>query len=109
MKNFVAVGDTVTVPAAAATESGAGVLVGALFGVAVNAAALGAPLQLMTTGIFDLPKTSAQAWTIGARVYWDAENSRVTTGASGNTLIGVAAAVAANPSPRGLVRLNGSF
>lgn len=58
-------------------------------------------------GVFDLPKTSAQAWTVGAKIYWDSANGLATTTASGNSLIGTALAAAANPSATGRVRLNG--
>ena len=66
MRNYVQPGNTVTVTAPYSVLSGAGVLVGSLFGVA-------------------------------------------STSATGNTRIGVALAVAANPSGIGRVRLNGSF
>lgn len=107
--NLKSVGDNITVPAPAAVSSGDGVLVGALFGIAVADAENGADVVLATRGVYTLPKTSAQAWTVGAKVYWDKANGVATTAASGNTLIGVAAAVAANPSAEGDVRLNGSF
>lgn len=107
--NLKSAGDNITVPAPADVASGAGVLVGALFGIAVADAANGADVVLATRGIYTLPKTSAQAWTVGAKVYWDNTNKVCTTSASGTTLIGVAAAAAANPSAAGDVRLNGSF
>ncbi|MFD2030608.1 capsid cement protein [Ancylobacter dichloromethanicus] len=40
-------------------------------------------------------------------MYFDATNKVATTTASGNSLIGVAMAAAANPSATGRVRLNG--
>ena len=107
--NFKSIGVQVTVPAPAAVSSGDGVLVGSLFGVAATDAENGADVAIGTTGIWSLPKTSAQAWTVGARIYWDDSESECTTTASGNKLIGVATAAAVNPSATGLVRLNGSF
>ena len=60
-------------------------------------------------GVFDLPKTSAQAWTAGAPIYWDPAEAEATSAAdAGNVLIGCAAAAAANPSATGRVRLNGA-
>ena len=108
MKNYVQDGEVVALPAPYDVASGGGFLVGSLFAVAVNAAASGATVQGMTRGVISLSKTSAQAWTIGAKVYWDNTAKEVTTTASGNTLIGVALATAANPSATGLVRLNGT-
>lgn len=106
MKNFVQAGDNITVPAPAAVLSGDLVLIGSLFGIANAAAAEGADVVLATEGVFTLPKTSAQAWTVGAKVYWDATNAVATTTASGNTQIGHAVAVAGNPSAIGTVRLS---
>lgn len=96
MKNYVDSGDTVTLTAPAAVASGAGVLIGSLFGVAQNAAENGASLVIVTKGVFDLTKVGSQAWTVGAKVYWDAGNARCTTVASGNTLIGVATEAVGN-------------
>lgn len=107
MKNYVQDGVNITVAAPAAVTSGAGVLVGTLFGVASTDAAESAQVVIVTTGVFELPKTSAQAWTVGAALYWDNTNKVVTTASSGNTLIGKAVAAAANPSATGIVRLDG--
>lgn len=106
MKNFIQSGAIVTVAAPAAVSSGDLVLVGALFGVASTDAASGDPVEIATRGVFELPKTSAQAWTQGALIYRDASTGLATTTASGNTLIGHAVAAAANPSATGAVRLS---
>ena len=106
MKNFVKSGRTIDVPAPAAIASGDLVVVGSLFGVAYADADVGAYVELATEGVFNLPKTSEQAWTVGAKVYWDGANKVATTVASGNTLIGHAVEPAANPSAFGTVRLS---
>lgn len=107
MKNFTQTGDIVTVAAPAAVSSGDGVLVGTLFGVAATDAESGADVAIKTTGVFTLPKTSAQAWTVGALIYWDPDDKVATTVSTDNALIGKALAIAANPSGTGVVRLNG--
>lgn len=107
MKNFISPGDVVTVPAPYDVASGAGALVGTLFGIAAFAAVSGAPVEIRTRGVFDTAKNSAEAWTVGAKVYWDNTNKVVTTTATSNTEIGKAVDVAANPSGIGRVRLNG--
>jgi len=89
--------------------SGGGMLVGSIFGVARDDALSGAAVKARVTGVYSLAKVSAQAWTVGVRAYWDDAAKLVTTVSGGNTLIGVAVAVAANPSATGSVRLNGSF
>jgi predicted RecA/RadA family phage recombinase len=111
MMNKNSSGNIVGVPAPRALNSGDGALVGSLFGVAVGAAASGASVQLDTKGVFTLPKNSAEAWTVGEPLYWDDTNHVVTASSNtgANPKIGVALAVAANPSSSGVIRLNGSF
>jgi len=110
MKNFEANGEVMTVTAASAVVSGQGLLVGSIFGVAAADAGTGEQVAVNLTGVYELPKAPSQAWSQGATIYWDAENSRCTTTASGNTRIGVAwAAVAGGAGDViGHVRLNGA-
>lgn len=109
MRNYITPGEHVTITAAAAITSGQPVLVGDLFGVAQGDADISEDVVIVRRGVFELPKTGAQAWTVGAKIYWDAGNSACTTTASGNKLIGVAVAVAANPSATGRVLLDGTI
>jgi len=90
MKNFIGVGNRVTLTATAAIASGQPVLIGSLFGIAENFAAIGDPLVLVLNGIFDLSKTASQAWTVGQLIYWDVATSRVTNVVATNKLVGVA-------------------
>lgn len=106
MKNFVQPGRIVSVTAPAAVKSGEFVVVGSLFGIACADAAEGSPVEIATEGVFELPKVNAQAWTAGAKIYWDATEKIATTTASSNTLFGHAVEPAANPSPFGRVRLS---
>lgn len=105
MKNFVQPGDTVNVTAPATVASGAGVLVGAVFGIAAFDAASGASVEIATEGVFDIAKVSAQAWAAGDKIYWDNSAKLATTVAGGNTPIGVALATAANPTSTGRLLL----
>ena len=109
MRNYVQPGDMLTFAAPYDVNGGAGALVGSCFGVAACTAASGAEVELATTGVFDLSKVSAQAWTAGALIYWDDTAKLCTTTSTSNKLIGIAAKAAANPSSTGRVRLNGSF
>jgi predicted RecA/RadA family phage recombinase len=104
--NYIAPGDVVALVATEATLSGDGVINGLLFGIAMHDADNAAVVQCKTTGIWELPKVSAQAWTVGAQIYWDDGNDRCTT-VDNNVPIGVATAIAANPSSTGYVRLTG--
>ena len=109
MKNFVARGDVLEITAGADIASGAGVLVGSLFGVAATAIANGQKGNINLGVVYDLPKAPSQAWTVGALIYWDAGNSRATNVASTHKLIGVAFAAVGSGAGEtiGRVRLNG--
>lgn len=109
MRNFIQFGDTLTLTAPYVVASGGGFLVGSIFAVAAGDASSGAQVEGKTVGVYELPKVSAQAWTVGAKIYWDDVAKVCTTVATGNTLIGVCVATAANPSAVGRVRLNGAF
>lgn len=106
MKNFIEKGDTLTVPApSGGVASGGMVIIGSLIGVATCTAAVSVPVAVKTTGVFEFPKVSAQAWTIGVPVYWDGTAGNATTTTTDNTLIGYATEAAANPSAVGRVRI----
>lgn len=109
MKNFIQPGDIVTVTAPADAASGTGVKVGVLFGVAVRNAVSGEPIDIQTTGVVEIAKTSAQVWAEGEAIYWNNTTKLATKATTaGNLLIGAAVAAAVNPSSTGTVRLNGS-
>lgn len=104
-KNYHQRGDVVTVTAPADVSSGDGVLVGALFGIAQFDAKSGEDVEISCVGVYTLPKTSAQAWAQGAKIYWDGTKCTTADGSGSNTLVGRALKVAANPSPAGVIRL----
>lgn len=105
MRNFIQPGDTMTLVAPYAVTSGGGILVGALFGVALNAAANGASVEVKMSGVFDLPKATGEAWTAGQRVYWDNTNRRLTTTVGTNTLVGAAARAQAAADTTGRAKI----
>lgn len=110
MKNFIEEGKVLTLPAPYAVASGGGAKIGRMFGVAVKALESGESGAFNLHGCYTLPKTSAQAWaSVGLLIYWDDSAKKCTTVATGNTLIGVNIATAANPSSYGDVRLNGAY
>lgn len=110
-KNYIQPGNVLTLLAPYDVLSGAGFLVGSIFAVAQNDALSGAEVEGEVTGVYELAKTSAQAWTVGQKIYWDNATKLCTTAAAAgaNALIGVATAVAANPSATGSVRLSAGF
>lgn len=107
MQNFVQPGRNITVSApAGGVLSGEGVLVGAVFGVAVTTAAESAPVEISTLGVFDLPKASGEEWALGDKAYWDAANKRATKTLVEGGWIGVAIAPAIASATAARVRLN---
>lgn len=89
-KNLVQDGDILTfIAPAGGVLSGAGVLIGATFGVANVNAAEGVPFALSLTGVWELPKAATVTPAPGALLYWDNTAKAVTATASGNTLIGI--------------------
>lgn len=109
MKNYVQAGVNLTLPAPYAVASGDGALIGAIFGVASQSALEGEDVDLVTDGVFSLPKVVADEFTIGERAYWDDAAQMVTVTALNNTLIGVAIVAAGNGVADVSVRLNGAF
>lgn len=107
MKNYIQRGDVLTITAGATLTSGQGLLVGDLFGVVTVGCQSGEKTELhVGGGVFELPKVSAQAWTLGASIYWDDTAKNCTTTVGSNKKVGVAAAAADNPSATGRVLLN---
>jgi len=107
MKNYIQAGANLSIVAVAAATGGAGVKLGSIFGIAQETAAIGDSVVLVREGVFEVAKASAQAWTIGAKIYWDDTAKLFTTTATSNTLVGVATAAAVNPSDLGEVLLTG--
>ena len=111
MKNYIQPGHAITLLAPYDVVSGDGLLVGSIFGVASHDASTGAEIEAQLTGVVEITKVGTQAWTAGAKVYWDNSAKRLTNVASGNTLVGVAvlAVGAGAEDVIGRVRLNGAF
>lgn len=109
MKNFVQVGNVIDVPSPRAVKSGDAVAIGAIVGVAAMDYASGAQGQFNVTGIYDFPKAASQAWTVGAKVYWD-DTAKVMTTTAGGILAGVAVLAVGGTAGEttGRVRLNGT-
>lgn len=107
MKNYVQPGNTLTIPAPDDVVSGQIVAVGGLIGVAAGDAADGEDLDLVTEGVFTLPKVSTDAVTVGATLYFDAGTGVVTLDddSGANARIGLAVTAAGNPSASVNVKL----
>lgn len=109
MQNYIQAGENLTLTMPYDRTAGQGVKVGQIFGVCTNGALSGAEDVVCTEGVYEITKVGTQAWTVGALVYWDNTNKRLTTSASGNVLVGVAVEAVGNGAGEtlGKVRLNG--
>lgn len=105
--NFVQPGRTLTIPAPATVASGGVVIAGAIVGIAQGDAVAAAPVDVTTEGVWELPKTAANAFAVGGAVYWNAETGLATSTASGNTKLGVATEAAPADTATVRVRLSG--
>ncbi len=108
MKTYLQPGDVLELTApGGGVVGGTGLLIGALFVIPTVTAAATQKFSAQVTGVVEHAKVSAQAWTEGQRLYWNAGLSQVTSVATDGPFIGVAAAAAANPSATGKVVLLG--
>jgi predicted RecA/RadA family phage recombinase len=103
MKNYIQTGEKITIAAPYGVKSGGGALIGAMFGVAIADAANGSPVTIVREGVFSMKKLNAEAWTVGAQIYWDNTAKQCTKVVASNTLIGFAVEAAADPSATGVV------
>jgi len=93
MRNFIQPGNSLaaSVPYVGGVTSGQGMMVGALFGIAAVDGAQNAIIEAQTQGVFDITKEPALAIAAGSRVFWDNTNRRITTTATANFQVGIAA------------------
>jgi predicted RecA/RadA family phage recombinase len=64
------------------------------FGIALNTAAAGLPVQLRTEGIFTVAKATNLAITLGDRLYWDPAAKVVNKTPTNNLCVGIAESTA---------------
>lgn len=107
MNNYVAEGNVLTfVAPSGGVVSGTPYMIEDTVLIATVTADGGASFEGAVRGVFTVPKTSAQQWKVGEKVYWAAGTGKFdNTGASGDTLCGRVAAAAANPSDTGDILL----
>ena len=104
--NFVQEGKALNyTPSGADVASGDFVLIGAIGGIAKTDIADGKTGAVHVSGVFSVAKASG-AVTQGQKLYWNSTNSNLTTTASGNTIVGVAAEAAASGDANVKILLN---
>lgn len=108
MKSYVQPGHILTLVAPYNVASGAGALIGSIFGIAATTVLAAASGEFQTEGVFELAKLNTQVWVQGDPIYWDNTNKRCDNTSVVGPRIGVATAAAANPTTTGFVRLDGT-
>ncbi|GEO80965.1 DUF2190 family protein [Pararhodospirillum oryzae] len=107
--NFVQDGHIVTITApAGGVSSGDGILVGALFGVALTDAAEGEAVNVQLSGAWSLPKASAAVFAQGGAVSWDSTAGQCVAPATGKVPVGTALVAAGSGTTSVVVRLDGT-
>ena len=91
---YLSSGDAIDYAAGSDIASGAMVSFGVRVGVAVSSILAGRTGVLVVRGVFASPKLSSDVVAVGANLYWDAGNSRLTLSDSGNVRAGYAARAA---------------
>lgn len=87
MKNYIQPGETLTLTAPYDVESGDGLLVGSLFGVAKGKALNGAEVEAALCGVYSLKK-DVSVPVQGGKAYWDNTAKKVTSTVATNVHIG---------------------
>lgn len=109
MKNFIQDGESLELVAPYDVASGAGALVGSIFGIAYDGALSGAAVVLSLEGVYDITALNTDVAAVGVKAYWDNTNKRITITSASNTYVGVFTKAKANGDTTAQVRLNGSF
>ncbi len=108
MRNFKQPGLIVTLTAPSAVVAGQVIQVGQIVGIVVNDAASGAEMEVQRMGLFEgLAKETGTAWTEGALIHWNGTAFSAAALATGDLVVGYAAAAAASGATVGDVILTG--
>jgi predicted RecA/RadA family phage recombinase len=110
MKNVIQEGNVIDVTPGAEVLSGAGFLLGSgatgILGVAVATIAANTLGAVRVSGVVELPKLSTDVVAVGAQLYWDDTNKRLTVTAGAHSKAGHAVEAVGNPSSTVKVLLN---
>jgi len=106
MNNFVQPGNSLTVVMPGIKTKGDLVQVGTkLLGVAVETYTSGSTGQIWTSGVFDIAKTTGEAYAAGAAVWWNNSTFKLTSGTGANQEAGVVVVAAGSSDTTARIRL----
>ncbi|MFN4125251.1 DUF2190 family protein [Pannonibacter indicus] len=107
MRNYLQPGDVLDLIApTGGIVSGEAHLFGDLFGVAATTAGEGEKVPVKVSGVFMLPKVPANGLSEGQKVYWNEAEKKLTSTASGNTLVGHAVKAVAAGAAYAMIRVS---
>jgi predicted RecA/RadA family phage recombinase len=66
----------------------------------------GKPFRAQTSGRYKIAATTADTWSAGDDVFWDADTSKLTDDGDGNAFVGTAEAAKTNGQTTNIVILN---
>ena len=91
MNNFVSNGDVLVVKTPIEVYGGDCLKIGALFGISKTWASKGEKVEILTSGVFDVKKSSLERWEVGDPLYWnDVTNLVTNVSGSSRSFVGVA-------------------
>jgi predicted RecA/RadA family phage recombinase len=91
MNNFVSNGDVLVVKTPIEVYGGDCLKIGALFGISKTWADKGEKVEIFTSGVFDVKKSSLENWQVGDPLYWNEDTNLVTNlSGSNQSFVGVA-------------------
>lgn len=106
MNNYVQPGGALTVTIPGAKTKGDGVQVGTkIFGIAHETYSSGATGVIWTEGVFDVAKTTGQAYAAGAAVWWNDTTAKLTSGTGANLEAGVVVVAAGSSDTTARIKL----
>lgn len=108
MKNFVQLGDVMSILAPEDADSGEFLILGALAGVAGFAALSGEAVEIHRRGVFTLPKETGAAWAVGDRLFFNTSTKVFSKDTGDRAVPAIAAAVAGSDDATGQVLLLGA-
>lgn len=84
--------DEIHMDAAVALVSGQVEVIGTRIGIAtpINPVAVGERVSMATSGVWEIDKTDADAWTAGAQLWWDPATNKITDVAASLEVAGIA-------------------
>lgn len=108
MKNYICAGNVFPFTATSDVKSGQFVRVGDVVGVSQGDVPDGQTGLLQRTGVYDGPKKTGEAWSVGQKLYWDNDAQSLSETGTGLKRVGVVYQAAASDAEIGRVLLDGA-